>query len=51
MIAHYYERNAIATYEIDKHMVVDTLLIVEPEPGELGLDGGIGAIFGQKGKP
>lgn len=38
----------IARYEIGRAMKVDSLVIVEIEPGEAGLSDGIGAIFGRK---
>jgi hypothetical protein len=38
----------VGRHEITEAFVFDTLLIVKPEPGELGLSDGIGAIFGKK---
>lgn len=40
----------VGRFEITRPMVVDTLVIVEIEPGEMGLADGIGAIFGVAAK-
>jgi hypothetical protein len=38
----------VGEYEIKKPLVVNTFVVVEPEPGELGLKAGIGGIFGMR---
>lgn len=44
-------RVTVAEIPIERHMVVDVAVIVELEPGELGLAGGIGGFFGRKPAP
>lgn len=49
--AHYDAGNGsreVGRYEITRRMTIDSLVIVEVEPGELGLSDGIGAIFGTR---
>lgn len=40
----------VLQHPINQRMVVDVALVVDVEPGELGLETGIGGIFGVKQK-
>jgi len=41
-------KDVVGVYEITKPMIVDTLVIIETEPGELGLSNGLGCVFGKR---
>lgn len=42
------ETRTVLSHEIESAMRIDTALVIETEDGELGLECGIGGVFGKK---